>query len=260
MNLIIHRETQQYYTCFGRIHVQTALLTIIILTFGWNILRWIDLFLRHDFVFGWIEILTEVCDVSLDITLIIAYCYKSSYLLLPYLFLQLLALVVSMISFCICALTVIWPENPWVSIVYTDESAKTSKIRVKAFIYGIISFAFSLVLIWVIRILLSCYVYFSNQKNAAANIAVATTQISGSNEGVLISSSTGLSCTNNVTTNAPVKSTLADAAFPNPSFCLEDDDDEDQLWPQTDIQNSLNLNESKNQSVSLPLPIKNYEK
>uniref|UniRef100_A0A0R3S4R9 MARVEL domain-containing protein n=1 Tax=Elaeophora elaphi TaxID=1147741 RepID=A0A0R3S4R9_9BILA len=128
-----NQTTPQYYTCFGRVHVQTALQLIIIVTFAWDTFRWIDFIANRAITFGWIEIFAEICNALFGISLIIAYCFKSASFLLPYLFLQLFTLVASMILFCVSVLTIIWPKNSWAPSFHTYAPTKASNTYMRAF-------------------------------------------------------------------------------------------------------------------------------
>uniref|UniRef100_A0A915PGB4 MARVEL domain-containing protein n=1 Tax=Setaria digitata TaxID=48799 RepID=A0A915PGB4_9BILA len=228
-----NRSTPQYYTCFGRVHVQTALQLIIIVTFAWDIYRWIDFIGNRNVLFGWVEIFAEICNALFGISLIIAYCFKSAFFLLPYLFLQLFTLVALMILLCVSVLTIIWPKNSWAPSFHTYPQTKPSTIRLNALLYALSPLTFALMLIWVIRVLFACYVYFSDQKKAEATFPVVTIQNNGPDTDITIASSNEPSdVTTTIKTmpiaDIPIKST-APVTFSNPNFILQDEDNENRL-------------------------------
>ncbi|VBB26377.1 unnamed protein product [Acanthocheilonema viteae] len=208
-----NHATPQYYTCFGRVHVQTALQLIIIVTFAWDTFRWIDFIVNRGITFGWIEIFAEICNALFGISLIIAYCFKSASFLLPYLFLQLFTLVASMILFCVSVLTIIWPKNSWAPSFHTYPPTKASTIRLNALIYAISPLTFALMLIWVIRVLFACYVYFSDRKKAESSFPINN----GPTTGVTITSPTAVAVAC-ISTNSTSSTT-----FSNPNFILQDE-------------------------------------
>ncbi|VDN95606.1 unnamed protein product [Brugia pahangi] len=149
-----NHTTPQYYTCFGRVHVQTALQLIIIVTFTWDIFRWIDFIVNRGITFA---------------------------------------------------------------------------IQLNAFIYAISPLTFTLMLIWVIRVLFACYVYFSDRKKAELNFPIVSIQNNGPSAGITITSPTD---PNNVPTTAAavvvatVASTINSTSpitFSNPNFTLQDE-------------------------------------
>ncbi|KAL3991121.1 putative integral membrane protein [Acanthocheilonema viteae] len=212
-----NHATPQYYTCFGRVHVQTALQLIIIVTFAWDTFRWIDFIVNRGITFGWIEIFAEICNALFGISLIIAYCFKSASFLLPYLFLQLFTLVASMILFCVSVLTIIWPKNSWAPSFHTYPPTKASTIRLNALIYAISPLTFALMLIWVIRVLFACYVYFSDRKKAESSFPIVSIQNNGPTTGVTITSPTAVAVAC-ISTNSTSSTT-----FSNPNFILQDE-------------------------------------
>ncbi|VDM07576.1 unnamed protein product [Wuchereria bancrofti] len=224
-----NHTTPQYYTCFGRVHVQTALQLIIIVTFAWDIFRWIDFIVNRGITFGWIEIFAEICNALFGISLIIAYCFKSASFLLPYLFLQLFTLVASMILFCVSILTIIWPKNSWASSFHTYPSTKASSIRLNALIYAISPLTFTLMLIWVIRVLFACYVYFSDRKKAELSFPIVAIQNNGPSAGITITSPTDPSNVPATTAAAPAVTYISPTnsapptTFSNPNFTPQDE-------------------------------------
>ncbi|CAG9530424.1 unnamed protein product [Cercopithifilaria johnstoni] len=204
-----NHTTPQYYTCFGRMHVQTALQLIIIVTFAWDIFRWIDFIVNQGITFGWIEIFAEICNALFGISLTIAYCFKSASFLLPYLFFQLFTLVASMILFCVSFLTIIWPKNSWAPSFHTYPPTKASTIRLNAIIYAISPLTFALMLMWVIRVLFACY-----------NNGPAT--------GVTITSPTGPNSAPTVAVTCISTNLTSSTTFSNPNFTLQDENGEEQ--------------------------------
>ncbi|VDM51463.1 unnamed protein product [Toxocara canis] len=97
---------------------------------------------------------------------------------------------------------------------------------------------FSLILVWVIRVLLACYRYFVDRK--AGRIEHRTRPIIFNNQTDDPSVHSRETPANGALTTVPLEDELsrqrftAPSGFANENFTLSDEDDEheDQLWPQ----------------------------
>ncbi|VDK66303.1 unnamed protein product [Anisakis simplex] len=241
----------QYFTCCGRIHVKEALLMIVIGTLSWDVLRWANFVLQKHVTADWLEIFTEAFDALFGILLLVAYLSESGPLLLPYLFMQLLTLIVSLVLYFICTTTIFWIDSPWAVHFQHGDEPNAVDTRLRAFLYSLFVAAFSLILIWVIRVILASYRFFdeksmcrSQQRRDHAVIFNNKT-----NGCVVQPTSRGqFTSRNDLMTSISLDKHSNNQRlriYTNENFTLSDEDAEDeredQLWPQPMIHNNAGI-------------------